>query len=223
MNARTPVVLYGAGAIAQLVRFFLEHESRHEVVAATVDRDHLARGSVLDLPLVPFDEVSERYPPESHAMFVAIGYSRMNGVRAGKCEEARALGYDLLTHVSPRASTWPDLTIGDNCLVMDNVVVHPFATIGNDCLLWSGCYLGHGATLGDHCYVAARASVSGFATIGERTFLGNGSIVRDSITVGSRSLVGAGAVLTADAADGSIYASPPTRLLRGHSDRLPSF
>lgn len=33
------------------------------------------------LPLVAFDEVAQRFPPESHAMFVALAYAKLNGVR----------------------------------------------------------------------------------------------------------------------------------------------
>jgi sugar O-acyltransferase (sialic acid O-acetyltransferase NeuD family) len=223
MTPEKTVVLFGAGFIAKVVRHYLEHESDLRVVATTVDREHVESGPGLGVPIVPFDEVAQQYPPERHGFFVAVGYRGMNGVRAERCEQARSLGYELLTHVSPRASTWPDLAIGHNCLVMDNVLIEPWARIGDGCVLWSGSHIGHGAQLGNHCWVAAQATLSGLARVGDRTFLGTGSIVRDGIAVGDRCLIGAGAVITSDVADDVIHAAAPPRLLPGRSERLPSF
>jgi sugar O-acyltransferase (sialic acid O-acetyltransferase NeuD family) len=218
-----PLVLFGSGAVARMVRYLLEQESEHKVVAITLDRDHLAEAGPSDLPLVPFEELTDHYPPSRFPLFIAVGYRQMNGLRATRYRVAKRLGYELITHVSPRASTWPDLEIGENCLVMDNTVVQPFSRIGNDCILWSGSHIAHEARLGDHCYVAARAVVSGFASVGERTFLGTGSIIRDGITVGDRCLIGAGAVITHDVPADSILAASPARTLPGTSDRLPGF
>lgn len=218
-----PVVLFGSGAVARLVRYLLEQESGHEVVAITVDRDHLEEAQPSDLPVVPFEELADHYPPGEFGLFIAVGYREMNGLRAARYRAAKSLGYELISHVSPRASTWPDLDIGDNCLVMDNVVIQPFSHVGNGCILWSGSHIAHDVRLGDHCYVAARAAVSGFATVGARTFLGTGSVIRDGITVGERCLIGAGSVITHDVPADSIYAAARPRVLPGTSDRLPGF
>ena len=156
-------------------------------------------------------------------MLVAIGYSRMNSVRAARYEAAKAMGYTLISYVSPRASTWPDLAIGDNCIVMDEVIIQPYAEIGADTILWSGSYVGHEARVGDHCYLAAGATVSGLATVGNRCFLGTGSIIRDGIEVGPQCLVGAGATVMRDVEAGTIHAAAETRRLPGGSDRLPGF
>lgn len=215
--------MYGTGAVAKLARFLLSQESPHEVVATAVDEDHLEQAPRLDLPLVSFEKVVESYPPDQFAMFIAVGYSRMNGLRAARYRTAKSMGYELITHVSPRASTWPDIDIGENCLVMDQAVIQPFARVGNDCILWSGSYVGHEAQIGDHCYMAARATVSGLATVGERCFLGTGSITRDGIRIGDRCLVGAGVVMTHDAPPSTIHAAAEPRLLPGRSERLPSF
>jgi sugar O-acyltransferase (sialic acid O-acetyltransferase NeuD family) len=216
------VVLFGTGTVARVVRFLFEHDAPHEVVAFAVDRDHWQGGQMDGLPIVAFEDLPTLYPPDEVRMFIAAGYRRMNGFRAERYEQAKAMGYELVTYVSPRASTWPGLEVGDNCLVMDQVVIHPFARVGNDVILWSGSHIGHDSVVGDHCFVASHAVVSGCVTIAERCFLGSNSTIRDGITVARECVIGAGAVVTRNTTARSVFAAPQATLLPVTSDRLPN-
>jgi sugar O-acyltransferase (sialic acid O-acetyltransferase NeuD family) len=220
---RKPVVMFGDGKLARTLLYFLDHDSPFDVVAITVDREWMDAERVIDLPRVPFDEVAQHYPPETHDMFVALGYRGMNTLREARYTAAKAMGYELISHVSPRASVWPDLQIGDNCLVLDEVMVHPFVRIGCDTIIWSGSHVGHGSTIGDHCFIASRTAISGSVTVGDHCFLGTNSTVRDGLTIAPMTLVGAGAIVSTDTGEGQILAPSPTRILPGRSDRLPRF
>lgn len=217
-----PVVLFGTGPLARVVHFLLTNESPRQVVAFTVDREHQQEDTLAGLPVVPFEEVHRRYPPDDFGMFVAVGYRRVNRFRAERYATARAMGYELITHVSPRASTWPGLVIGDNCLVMDQVVIYPFARIGSDCILWSGSHVGHESVIGDHCFISSHAVVSGLATIEERCFIGTNATIRDGITVARECVVGAGVVIAQNTKERGVYAAPRATLLAATSDQLPN-
>ncbi len=218
-----PVVLFGNGALARTLHYFLVHDSPYEVVATTVDADQLDTTSAIDLPNVPFEEVTSHYPPTAYDMFVALGYSRMNRLRQERYEQAKARGYRLISHVSPRASTWPDLQVGDNCLILDEVMIHPYVTIGNDTIIWSGSHVGHGSTIGEHCFIASRAALSGHVVVGPNCFIGTNATIRDGISIAAASAIGAGAVITRDTTERGVYAAAPARILPGTSDRLPRF
>lgn len=222
MTIKTRVVLFGTGPVASVVRSLLEHDSPYEVAAMTADREYAESAVEPSLEVVPFDEVAGRLPPADFGMFVAVGFSRMNSVRADRCRQAQDIGYQLIRHVSSRASVWPDLQMGSNSLIMEGAIIGPGVTIGDDCIIWPGAYVGHGATIGDHCYLAARSSVSGLTTIGPRCVIGTAAIVRDQTTVGEACVVGAGAVVTRDLEANSIVAAPHPRSLPGRSDRLPN-
>lgn len=216
------LVLFGTGPVARMAHFLFSADSPHRVVAFTVDRAHLEEDRFLGLPLVAFEDVRRSYPPERFAMFVAVGYRRMNAFRQERFEQARAMGYELPSYVSSRASVWPELRIGANCLVMDLVVIHPFTRIGDDNILWSGCHIGHDSVVEDHCFIASHAVVSGFATVGSHCFLGTNSTVRDGIRLARGTVVGAGAVIGRDTREGGVYAAPGASLLPIPSDRLPN-
>ncbi len=216
------VVLFGTGAVARLVDFLLTHDSPHDVVAFAVDRDHWNGGEFEGRPIVAFEDLAMLYPPAEFAMFIAVGYRRMNHFRAERYQRAKAMGYELVTYVSPRASTWAGLQVGDNCLVMDEVIVHPFVRIGNDVILWSGSHIGHDSLVGDHCFVSSRAVVSGYVTIGDNCFIGSNATIRDGIAIERECVIGAGAVVTRDTTERGVYASPQAIQLRVTSDRLPN-
>ena len=219
--ARRPVVLFGTGYVSRFVKFMLDHESPYKVDALTIDGVEIKQGTVYGLPVVPFEELVERYPPDDYGMFVALGYTRVNRLREEKAALARALGYTLISHVSPRASTWDDLVLGDNCIIMDEVILHPFVKIGDNAMIWSGAHIGHGSVIGDNCFFASRALAAGFVTVGANAFVGANATIRHGVTIGRESIIGAGAVITKDTADKSVYASPAPLLLPGASDRLP--
>ena len=56
--------------------------------------------------MIDFEDIEQRYPPDSHDMFVAISFKGVNKLREAKVAEAEAKGYALTSHVSPRASVW---------------------------------------------------------------------------------------------------------------------
>ena len=223
MTPSKPVVLFGTGRLARTILYFLVHESPYEIAAVTVDREHMKGDETFGLPTFPFETLPETHPPDAYDLFLALGYRRMNRLREERFRQAKEMGYQLISHISPRASTWPNLEIGENCLVLDEVVVHPYVTIGDDTIIWSGSHVGHGTAIGDHCFIASRAAISGWVTVADNCFLGTNCTVRDGLSLAPMSLVGAGVVVTRDTTEGQTLAPPEPRILPGRSDRLPRF
>ena len=217
-----PLVIFGTGSIARMAHFLFTHDSPLKVAAFTVDRARMDAERFLGLPVTAFEEIRETHPPEAFDLFVAVGYRRVNTFRAERFRQAKEMGYRLPTYISSRASTWPGLEIGENCLVLDLVVIHPFARLGDDTILWSGSHIGHDSVIGDHCYIASRAVVAGFVTVESNCFLGSNSTIRDGVTVARECVIGAGAVVTKDTRERQVYAAARSRLLPISSDRLPN-
>jgi sugar O-acyltransferase (sialic acid O-acetyltransferase NeuD family) len=217
-----PLVIFGTGNIATMVHFYMTHDSPIEVVAFTADQTHMADDEFQGLPVVPFDRVTELYPPDRYSMFIAIGFSRMNKVREARYTQAKEAGYELATYVSSKATTWPGSDIGDNCFIMEDVIVHPFVEIGNDNIIWSGSHIGHGSVVKDHCFVSSRTAISGYVTVGPNCFFGTNSTIRDKITIARECVIGAGAVILKDTQERGVYVANPAQLLPTSSDRLPN-
>ena len=150
-------------------------------------------------------------------MFVALGYRKLNTLRAGKYAEARAKGYDLISYVSSKATHWGDTKIGSNCLILENQVIQPTVTIGDDVVLWSGNHFGHDVVIGDHSWLSSHVVVSGGVEIGPYTFVGVNVTIRDHVTIGRECILGAGSLILRDAQDRDVYVAQATPKYRLNS------
>lgn len=214
------LVMFGTRQIAEVLAWYIERESDYRIAAFTVDGAYLTDTTFQGRPVVAFEEVAQRFAPDEHEMFVALSYAKMNRIRAEKFAAAKAAGYRLASHVSPKAQVWDGLQVGENSFVMEHNVVQPFARIGADTTLWAGNHIGHHSVIGDHCFLASHIVVSGGVTIGDHCFIGVNATLRDGITVAPRCLVGAGALILGDTQPEQVFMAEPTPASRVPSSRV---
>lgn len=205
------VVIFGLKQLSSLAWYVLTHDSTHQVVGFTADRAWCSQTRLHDLPVLPIDILEKTFPPSTHAMLIPLGWTRCNGLRAERYADAQSRGYRFVSYLSSRALVWPDLQVGENCLIFEGAIVEPFARIGDNCILRSGCHVSHHAVVGSHSFLAANSVVAGSSVLGERCFLGLNSTVRDGVVVAPRCFVAAGALVTADTEPDSLYVGVPAR------------
>jgi len=214
------LVIFGAGDIARLAFHYFSRDSEHEVVAFTVDERYRKSDKFLDLPLIAFEDIVGRYPPDEYKMFVALSYARMNKLREEKYYSAKQCGYELVSYVSSRCSFLTDHPVGDNCFILEDNTIQPFVTIGNNVTLWSGNHIGHDAVIEDHCFLASHIVVSGYVRIRNNCFLGVNATLRNSITIAPETLIGAGAVIMKDTVPKGVYLPQRAELFSKASDEI---
>ena len=208
------VVIFGEGKIADEAYFYLTYDSPYEIVAFTIDRDYMSKKELYGLPIIPFDEIFEKYPPENFKMFIALGYQELNKLRAEKYSEAKRKGYKLISYISSNASNFGNVEIGDNCLILENTTIQPCSKIGNNVFIWSNNLIGHHSTIEDHCYIAGQVAISGHSTIGEYSFIGVNASIGHEITIGKENLIGAGTIITKNTEPESVYIMQDTAKYR---------
>jgi sugar O-acyltransferase (sialic acid O-acetyltransferase NeuD family) len=210
---RKPLIIFGTAEIAALSKYYFTQDSDYDVVAFTVDDDLVDSDNYESLPVIPFSDLANHYAPVSTAMHVALSYNKLNQLREAKYTQAKAAGYLLASYVCSKSVYWPDLSIGDNCLILENQTIQPTVKIGNNVMLWSGNHLGHGTQVGDHTYLASHVVVSGHCKIGRRCFLGVNATLRDFLTIGDDSFVAMDASVTKDVPEGSVVLGRPADIL----------
>lgn len=214
------LVIFGTGPIGQLAHAYFSEDSDYEVAAFTVDAAYREDDFFCGLPLHAFEDIAAKCPVDKYEMFVALSYSKLNAVRKQKYLAAKAMGYGFASYVSSRATILNNGRIGENCFVLEDNTIQPFAVIGNNVTLWSGNHIGHHSKIGDHCFIASHVVVSGGVEVGEQCFLGVNSTLRDHIKLGERCVIGAGALLLADAEPEGVYVGAATERSRVPSSRL---
>ena len=213
------VVLFGTGQFAELMHWYLSHQSPYEVVGFTVDAAYQEWDAFHGLPVVPFETVQEYYSPDHYKMLVFISFQQVNRLREQKYHEAKAKGYQFITYVSPNAHACTT-DIGENTVIMEDNVVQPFVHVGNNVILWSGNHIGHHTTIRDHVFIASHVVVSGAVEVGERTFIGVNATLRDNITIAPDNVIGAGALILKDTAPFEVYVGQKGTKIDKRSDEL---
>lgn len=214
------LVIFGTGDIAELAWFYFTQDSDHRVKAFAVDAAYLKDDRFCGLPVIALEEVGSRFPPAEHRAFVALSYSKVNALRQEKCAALRAHGYDLVSYVSSRATTFVDLSVGWNCFILEDNTIQPRVRIGNNVTLWSGNHIGHHSTIEDNVFISSHVVVSGGVVVGANSFLGVNATLRDHVRIGRRSVIGAGSLILADTEEEAVYAMPGAEKARVPSSRL---
>jgi len=207
------IVVVGAGEQAELAYEYFTHDSPHEVVAFSVESEFLDREELFGLPVVPFEEITERYDPGAHRAFVAISSTQLNRIRMRLFREVKERGYECVSYVSSRAFVWHDVEIGENSFVFEHNVLQYGVSVGDNVILWSGNHVGHQTSIEDHCFVSSHVVISGFCTIGRASFLGVNSCFADELTVAPDCVIGAGAVVVKDTKPRKVYVGNPAKPL----------
>ena len=214
------IILFGNGQMAETAHVYLNYDSSYEVVAFSVDRECMLAATYRGLPVVPFEEVVSKYPPSEFGMFIPMSAKAVNSLREAKFNQAKDMGYRLVSYISQRALVCPETKIGENCFIFENNVIQPFASIGDNCILWSGNHIGHHSTIGPHCFIASHVVISGRVNVGSNCYFGVNSTVRDGIAIASRCTIGAGALIMRDTEEYQVYMGLPGKRLPQRSDEV---
>jgi len=163
------VIIFGVLDTAELAHFYLPHDSEHKVVAFCLTKEYIKENIFKGLPVVPFEEVQKLYPPEEHKFFAPMTGRKMNRLRESVYYQIKEKGYGLISYVSSKATVFPGVEIGDNCFILEDNTIQPFASIGNNVVLWSGNHFGVNATIRDYSHIAEGTFVAMGANVTKNT------------------------------------------------------
>ncbi|MBL4876835.1 MAG: acetyltransferase [Cohaesibacteraceae bacterium] len=207
-----PLVIFGSSETAELAKFYFENDSDYQVVAFTVDDKFVETDQFMGLPVVAFSHVNKEFPPKNHEMHIALSYTKLNKLRHEKYVQAKEAGYQLASYVCSKSITWPDLSIGDNCFILENQTIQPTVKIGNNVMIWSGNHIGHGSVIGNHSYIASHVVISGNCSIGERCFIGVNATLKDFTEIGDDCFIAMDASVTKNMPNGAVSLGTPAEV-----------
>ncbi len=204
------IILFGFGEYGEVAHFYFKKHSEKQIVAITAHAANITSDHVFGTPTVAFEDLSKEFPSSDYGMFIAIGYSGLNGVRKKIFCEAKEKGYRLVSFVSPDATCHASF-IGENTFIFEDNTIQPFTHIGNNVVMWSGNHIGHHSRIGDHTFITSHVVVSGGVVVGERCFIGVNASIRDHVSIGERTIIGAGTRIMRNTEEGSVYSEPSSK------------
>ena len=211
---KNKIIIFGTGEIADLAYFYFNNDSDYTVAAFSCDDEFVEDNLHYGLPLVPLSQLTKEFPPDDYNAHVALSYNKLNQVRADKYSLMKSIGYSLVSYICSKSVTWPDLSIGDNCFILENQTIQPTVLIGNNVMIWSGNHLGHGCSIGDHTYLSSHICISGHTVIGEKCFVGVNSTFKDFINIGDSVFIAMDASVTKDIPDDAVVVGSPATIFK---------
>jgi sugar O-acyltransferase (sialic acid O-acetyltransferase NeuD family) len=209
------VIIFGIGRGADVATRYFRHDSDHEIVAYSVDDAFADRKEFMGRPVIPFSRIEKEIPPRDAAMFIPLGFQRMNALRAEKYAAAKAKGYTLESYISSKIVAWDRPKFGENCFILEENIFNFDVRVGNDVVLWSACHIGDLSTIEDHVWISSHAVLSGEVTIGAHAFVGVNATISNHVRVGARSYIGANTLIAGDTAADSVYVTKATPQVAG--------
>ncbi len=208
------IIVFGVLDTAELAHYYLTHDSDHEVVAFTVNRQYIEQDNFHGLPVVAFEDVETIFPPSEYKFFAPMTGRNMNRNREAIYNHAKAKGYQFISYISSRATLFNN-EIGENCFILEDNTIQPFTTIGNNVVLWSGNHIGHHGQIKDHVFFTSHVVLSGHCVVESYSFFGVNATIRDYTTIAQGTLVGMASAIMKETEEWGVYVGNPAKKVPG--------
>jgi len=201
------LIIFGLEDFAKIAYEYFTYDSEFEVVAFTANQDYIKEHSLMNLPVIAFEEIEKIYSPEEYYFYAAITYGRLNEVRANICKQAKEKGYKLASYISSKAFVWKNVKLGEHVFIFEDNTVQPFVEIGSNAVLWSGNHIGHHSIIRNNCFISSHVVLSGWCIIGNNCFIGVNSTISNNVKIGNKCWISHGSIIGKDVPDLSITKS----------------
>ena len=124
-------------------------------------------------------------------LVVVIGNTRL---RETIYQNAKKIGYEFPNIIATSAYISPFASVGNGCVILNNVVIQNAARIGNGVLLNSGVEIHHDSVIGDNTLIYSNSVVRTYARIGKRVQIGSTTSISVNATVGDDEIIPDGSV-----------------------------
>jgi len=173
-------------------------------------------GFYLGLPQVGFKTVKENYPTSKYDMIVlTASYQDMRN-REGLYKKAKALGYHLRNYISPSSIVSPDVEMGDNNLIFEQVFIGARGYMDSCNTIRQQVYIGHDFKIGNNNVITPGCKIGRNCVVANNCYIGLGSTIINKAMISEESLVGAGSVIIKNTEPYSKNVGNPSRIIGYH-------
>lgn len=208
------VIIFGDQDMAELAHYYLTTDANREVECFTVHQQFITKNSCCGSPIVPFEELSKKYPTDQFCLFAPIYSKEMNQFRERVYKEIKQMGYECISYVSSKAHTW-NSEIGENCCIFEGCNIQPFCKVGNNVVIWSFSHIGHHSKVADNVFISGNVVIAGHNDIEQYCFLGSNCTTREFTTIPEGSFIGQDASVTTNPTEPwGVWVGVPAKYLK---------
>ncbi len=216
-------IIVGTGDFADLIADTILNDMHRQIAAYVVDRKYMKETKYNGVPVVAYEEISEKLSVENHSVVIGFIGDKMYRQRYEKYLELKEMGYAMENVIHSTASISLSSELGDGNILLQYAVVAAGASIGNCNVITPRAYVCHHVHMGNANYFAPGVSTSGYVEIGNNCFLGINSSVNNKVKLADYTFVGGGMFITNNTNEYDVYLpqkSMPMKRLRSIDFRI---
>ncbi len=191
-------LIVGNGDYARMMNRYLKNTNNISAIGFTVKRSFISKKTIDGIPVIPTEEILNRYNTDVCKLIMGIGYRNMNQIKQQEFIRYKEMGYTFENYIHPTAIIENDVVIGEGNNIFEGVIVQAGTKIGNANLIYGGALIAHENIIGNYNSFSVKACIAGCTRIGNNCFIGANSTIRDHIVIDDFTLVGAGAYVDKD-------------------------
>ena len=214
------IVIFGTGRGSDVAYRYISKDSPHKVCGFTVDKEYRNTDEFNGLPVVDFEDVTEKFPTDKFKIFVPLGFEEMNRLRYQKYNEAKEKGYSFISYVHSGITQIEPIEVGENCFILENQSINLDVKIGNNVVIWSSNQIGDSTVIKDNCWISSQVCIAGNVTIEPFCIIGINASISHNITVAEESYIGANALIAKDTEPKSVHVIGGTKKAALTSDKF---
>lgn len=198
------VVLLGAGGHAKSCIDVIEQTGVFEIVGLLAKTEEIGL-TVSGYEVIGSDSDLRLIKKEVNYAINCIGGIRTQKLRQKITENAKLVGFEFPSVVSPHAVVSKNSYIGEGTIVFNGAIINSGAYIAEGCIINTSALLEHDVRIERFSHISTRATVNGNVSIGASTFLGSGSVIKEGVNIGDDCLIGMGTIVRKDLSNGTKY------------------
>lgn len=192
---KNKLLIFGNSDYAVRMFYFFRDYYDYDIVGFCVDQEYKKSNELENLPVYDTEYVLKNFKPNEYLMHIAIGYSKLNKIKADKYNFFKNHGYAFANFIHPSAVIERNVSLGDNIFIGALANIGYNTSISNNVYISNTSLIAHDCVIEDNCYIAS-SKVAGYAVIKQNCFIGINASIRDKITIGEYSIVSMGCPVT---------------------------
>jgi len=198
------LLIFGNGEIADMAFYYFKNENKYKITAFCADKEFIKETKFNNLPIIPFNEIEKKYPPENYYFHLALSYQKLNIIREKKFNEIQSKKYNFASYISKKSYISKNVNkFGKNLFILENQTIQNNVEIHDNVMLWSSNHIGHSSIINPHTYISSHVVISGHCSIGKRCFLGVNATIGDFCKIGDDCFIGMGSNIASNLKSGS--------------------
>lgn len=216
------VIIFGNTHFSRIVAQYVIDYSNLDIYCFTVDKEYLKEDHILDIPVIPFEDIVGGCHVDDYSFLITLGYANMNKNREDIYYRIKNLGYSIESFIHPESHIHTE-EIGEGCVILDNVYIGYNSQIGICNIIWDGAHIGHDTSIGNFNHLSSCSAIGGNSVINDNCFLGINCTIVNGTSIENNTLIGAHCCITHNTKCNEAYCSPKNIAANISSDKLVYF